>query len=243
MRRILPQLSRLALLALVATSVSTWAQAEAAPSAAETASDGKDGPQPAYPSVAEQIAQMKAENAATTTSSSSTDTPNTNATAPPPTELPPPDSVLPESGFGDIIGPFFKSMFMLIVVLAIAYLSLHKGLGKLMQRTQDGKRMKIVERVSLDQRRTLFLVNIDGREMLIGGGEGGVQMLKDLSEPTTPPTFSLDDTAPDGAGKLPPVSQPLRVSHAPSNDSNDSNDDAASDDDVDAANAGKEASA
>ncbi len=100
---------------------------------------------------------------------------------------PAPDALLdPEmspsgsSGIADMLGPFIKSMLMLGVVVGVAYLTLHKGLGKLMTRTQMGKRMKVVERVSLDQRRSLYLVEIDGHEMVVGGGESGVVHLKDI---------------------------------------------------------------
>ena len=36
---------------------------------------------------------------------------------------------------------------------------------------QAGKRVKVIERVSLDARRSLFLVEIDGKQMVLGGGD------------------------------------------------------------------------
>lgn len=103
-------------------------------------------------------------------------------------EAPQPDALLapeapPEigSGLSDMLGPFIKSMLMLAVVVGLAYLTLHKGLGKLMTRAQAGKRIKVVERVSLDQRRSLYLVDIDGNEVVLAGGEGGVVHIASLA--------------------------------------------------------------
>lgn len=97
---------------------------------------------------------------------------------PPPVDI---DHLPPPSiGVGTLIGPMLKTLFMLGIVVALAYLTLHKGLGKLVERQNLGKRVKVLERVALDPRRSLFLVEIDGKQMLIGSGEGGVVHLKDL---------------------------------------------------------------
>lgn len=85
----------------------------------------------------------------------------------------PEGAVPPPEGLGDLVGTFARTMLMLLAVLALVYLTLHKGLGKLTERSQSGKRMRVVERVGLDARRGLYIVEVDGREMLIGTGEGG----------------------------------------------------------------------
>jgi len=86
------------------------------------------------------------------------------------------------SSLDSLVWPAIKTMLMLLVVLGLVYLSLHKGLGKLISRTQSGKRIQVVERVSLDQKRALFLVSIDGEEMLLGASEGGLTQLKSESK-------------------------------------------------------------
>jgi flagellar protein FliO/FliZ len=86
----------------------------------------------------------------------------------------------PAIGFGELVGPLAKTMLMLCVVLLVVYLTLHKGLGKLVERQNAGKRVRVVERVVLDQKRSLFLVEIDGKQMLLAAGEGGVLHLKDV---------------------------------------------------------------
>lgn len=75
---------------------------------------------------------------------------------------------------GSFLWSFVKSMLMLGLVLALIYLVLHKGLGRLMQRTQMGKRMRVVERIALDQRRALYLIEVDGQEVLLAGSDAAM---------------------------------------------------------------------
>lgn len=91
-------------------------------------------------------------------------------------------SAPPPEGLGDLVGTFARTMLMLLAVLALVYLTLHKGLGKLTERSQIGKRMRVVERVGLDARRGLYIVEVDGRELLIGTGEQGPVRLSELGE-------------------------------------------------------------
>lgn len=110
-----------------------------------------------------------------------------------------------DAGMSEFIWGFVKSMLMLCVVLALIYLVLHKGLGRLVQRTQSGRRMRVVERIALDQRRALYLVEVDGREVLLAGSEGGVVPV-DVSvreEPKTAPVSfqaELERQRPAGEG-------------------------------------------
>jgi len=76
-----------------------------------------------------------------------------------------------------LVGTLFKTMFMLALVVGAAYLTLHKGVGKLLARAQQGQRIQVVERVPLGERRSLYLVRVDGKEMLLGVGEGGITAL------------------------------------------------------------------
>jgi flagellar biogenesis protein FliO len=123
------------------------------------------------------------------------------AVAPPPPVLSPTPTIGPTEKDGlrppmgpplnvsDLIWPMLKTFLMLGVVLAIAYLTLHKGLGKLVERQTAGKRVKVVERIGLDQRRSLYLIDIDGQQMLLGASDHGVVHLRDVaSKSPTPPT-------------------------------------------------------
>jgi len=93
---------------------------------------------------------------------------------------------------GELLGQLVKMILMLGVVVGLAYLTLNKGLGKLVERQNLGKRVKVVERVALDAKRSLFLVDLDGKQMLLGAGEGGVVFIRDV------------DPASATAAKVPP---------------------------------------
>ena len=119
------------------------------------------------------------------------------APAAPAPRAPPPDIDTlppPSSGLAELLGPLLKTMLMLAVVVGLAYLTLHKGLGKLVARQNLGRRIKVVERVALDPKRALFLIELDGRQMLLGAGEGGLVHLKDVTpstdEAAKPATFA-----------------------------------------------------
>lgn len=86
----------------------------------------------------------------------------------------------PITTMGDVIITFLKAMAALAAVLALAWLTLGKGIPKLVEKAQAGKRVKVIERIALDARRSLFLVDIDGRLMVLGGGD--VVKLYDLTE-------------------------------------------------------------
>ena len=107
--------------------------------------------------------------------------------SPTPTQTPSPSNEarpnvtpqLDEEAFslGEAVKAFAKTILMLLVVLLVAYLLLGKGLPKLMNRTLQGNRMKVVERLPLDQKRTLFLVEVDGQTYLLGGADGQVSLI------------------------------------------------------------------
>ncbi len=71
----------------------------------------------------------------------------------------------------DLVLTFIKTVLMLCVVLALAWLTLSKGMGKLVEKAQAGKRVKVLERIALDARRSLFLVEIDGKMVVLAGGD------------------------------------------------------------------------
>lgn len=86
------------------------------------------------------------------------------------------------SELGDMLQSFARMMFMLLVVLALAYLFLHKGLGKIVAKTHAGKRIQVIEKHGLDHRRSLYLVKVDEKEFLLGGSDGGVTPITALND-------------------------------------------------------------
>ena len=77
----------------------------------------------------------------------------------------------PETTTRDMMLSFLKTMVALCAVLAIVWLTLSKGMGKLVERAQAGKRVKVLERIALDARRSLYLVEVDGQQIVLGGGD------------------------------------------------------------------------
>jgi len=77
-----------------------------------------------------------------------------------------------------------RTLLVLGVVVASIYLTLNVGLRKLMglQGAALGRQplLSVVERLPLDQRRSLFVVKAADEYLLVGGGEGGLQLLSKL---------------------------------------------------------------
>lgn len=86
-----------------------------------------------------------------------------------------------------------KTVVALLIVVGIIYLLFRVGLAKFvgMAAIKGGKSMKVVERVQLDARHALLIVELDGeRRFLLGTGEQGIQMLArlDRDEPISTET-------------------------------------------------------
>ena len=77
-----------------------------------------------------------------------------------------------------------RTLLVLGVVVASIYLTLNVGLCKLMglQAVSSGSQplVSVVERLPLDQRRSLFVVKAADEYLLVGGGEAGLQLLSKL---------------------------------------------------------------
>jgi flagellar biogenesis protein FliO len=77
-----------------------------------------------------------------------------------------------------------RTLLMLGAVVGLIYLTLNVGLRKLMglQGVSAGRAsvVSVVERVALDQRRTLFVLKAADEYLLVGGGEAGLQLLSKL---------------------------------------------------------------
>lgn len=94
--------------------------------------------------------------------------------------LPPGMEEAPESLGWTLI----RTLFVLGAVLACIYLTLNVGLRRLMglqgMATGRASLVSVVERVPLDQRRTLFVLKAADEYLLVGGGETGLQLLSKL---------------------------------------------------------------
>ncbi|WP_245767525.1 flagellar biosynthetic protein FliO [Stigmatella erecta] len=77
-----------------------------------------------------------------------------------------------------------RTLLLLAAVVASIYLTLNVGLRRLMglQGVPVGRPsvVAVLERLPLDQRRTLFVLKAADEYLLVGGGEGGLQLLSKL---------------------------------------------------------------
>ncbi|SEK51900.1 Flagellar biogenesis protein FliO [Stigmatella aurantiaca] len=77
-----------------------------------------------------------------------------------------------------------RTLLLLAAVVASIYLTLNVGLRRLMglQGVPVGRPsvIAVLERLPLDQRRTLFVLKAADEYLLVGGGEGGLQLLSKL---------------------------------------------------------------
>jgi flagellar biosynthetic protein FliO len=79
---------------------------------------------------------------------------------------------------------FYKMVFAVLVVVALA-IGVMYFLKKLLPKIArlPAKQIRIVETVSLGQHRNIYLVEVSGRRLLIGGTNETITRLADLSEP------------------------------------------------------------
>jgi flagellar protein FliO/FliZ len=103
----------------------------------------------------------------------------------PGSELPDPFAAEPTTEEPESLGwMLLRTLLLLGAVLAFIYLTLNVGLRRLMglQGATMGRQsvVTVLERVPLDQRRTLFVLKAAEEYLLVGGGEGGLQLLSKL---------------------------------------------------------------
>jgi flagellar biogenesis protein FliO len=106
------------------------------------------------------------------------------APAAPESELPDPFAAQPVEEQESLGWTLARTLLLLGAVLASIYLTLNVGLRRLMglQNVAVGRQpvVTVLERLPLDQRRTVFVLKAGDEYLLVGGGEGGLQLLSKL---------------------------------------------------------------
>lgn len=74
-----------------------------------------------------------------------------------------------------------QTLLALGAVCALAYVVLRWGAKRLYGVGRPGQQMRLVERLPLDPRRSLYLVEVSGRQLLVGSSENGVTLLTEVS--------------------------------------------------------------
>lgn len=82
----------------------------------------------------------------------------------------------------DVGWTLVRTLVALGMVVALAYLTLNVGLRRLLGlKGLGGARIvTVLERVALDPKRALFVVEAAGEVLLVGGGDGGLTLLTKL---------------------------------------------------------------
>jgi flagellar biogenesis protein FliO len=95
-----------------------------------------------------------------------------------------PRSEPPEGAGGELeLGwTLARTVVVLGLVIALAYLTLNVGLRRLLGVAQTGGAsvVKVLERVPLDQRRTLYVVEAAGEVLLVGASDGSLGLITRL---------------------------------------------------------------
>lgn len=88
------------------------------------------------------------------------------------------------SGYGWLLA---ETLVALVAVCLLALVALRWGLRRLgMPGSTDGGRIRVLERVAVDARRSLLLVEVGSRVLLVGTGEGPMAVLADIDPASLP---------------------------------------------------------
>jgi flagellar protein FliO/FliZ len=92
-----------------------------------------------------------------------------------------------------------QTLLALGAVCVIAYVVLRWGAKRLYGVGRQGQRLRLVERLPLEPRRSLYLVEVAGRVLLIGSSESGVTLVAEIEreEEGDAPTTTRGDRSPD----------------------------------------------
>jgi flagellar protein FliO/FliZ len=92
----------------------------------------------------------------------------------------------PEMATGSLVGALFKMLLVLALVLALVYVTLNWGLRKLMRISPTRQAVvKVHERIPLDAKKIVYLVEAADEYLLLGAGEREVSLLTRLDTERT----------------------------------------------------------
>ncbi|MFT3707177.1 MAG: flagellar biosynthetic protein FliO [Archangium sp.] len=101
-----------------------------------------------------------------------------------------------------------RTMLVLAMVVGLAWLTLNVGLRKLLgiRPTAGTHLVNVLERVPLDQKRSLFVIEAAGEILLVGGGDGALSLIAKLDRTEVD---KLRAVSPNQAIQLSPFLQKL----------------------------------
>ena len=78
----------------------------------------------------------------------------------------------------------FQTFLALAFVCGLAYLIFRVLLPKFTTNFGANNMMRVVDRIGLDARKSLYIIEVTGRWFLVAASEGGVQMISELDAQT-----------------------------------------------------------
>ena len=87
----------------------------------------------------------------------------------------------------DLVLNLLKGIAVLAIVLLLAYLVLGQGLKKIMIKTREGKRIKVIETVMLTRGSYLHIVTIDNQEIIVSSADNHPPRINEINLPKEPP--------------------------------------------------------
>jgi flagellar biogenesis protein FliO len=131
-----------------------------------------------------------------------------------------PEPEIPKSQPPDLVGEdlnlgwtLIRTVVVLAFVVIVAYLTLNVGLRRLLgiRPTSGTKMVSVLERVVLDQKRSLYVVKAAGEVLLLGAADNSLSLLSKLN----PEGAAVAESAPPAPGALSPFMKKLLGSGAP----------------------------
>lgn len=95
-----------------------------------------------------------------------------------------------DDSMGVAMSAFLRMIVVLAGVLLLAYLLLHKGLGKLNAKLSHGRLIRVVDRVGLEPKKILYVVEVADHHYLIGSSDAGLAYLATLDEAKSQSSFA-----------------------------------------------------
>ncbi|MES2504363.1 MAG: flagellar biosynthetic protein FliO [Myxococcota bacterium] len=82
----------------------------------------------------------------------------------------------------ELVWALLQIATMLAAVVALAYFLLNKVMGRWLAKHQRSATMVLKERLALEPRRSIYIVEIRGRDFVLAGSENGVSLVCELNE-------------------------------------------------------------
>lgn len=84
----------------------------------------------------------------------------------------------------NFIWMLFQTLLALAFVCGLAYLIFRVLLPRFTSNFGANNMMRVVDRIGLDTRKSLYIIEVTGRWFLVAASEGGVQMISELDAKT-----------------------------------------------------------